>query len=473
MVNKKCHVFTPIYIVNKMLDEVGYTKNLYGKSFLENSCGDGQILCEAVKRYIKDCKKCNIKNTDIIKGLETDFFAVEYDEGNFENCRKNLDMIAKTVGFENVKWNIVNADFLTLKMNQQFDFIVGNPPYISYANINVENRKYIRDNFESCKKGKFDYCYPFIELSLKYLNSNGKMAYLIPTNIFKNVFAKDLRCILLDKVKKILDYTTEKIFKNVLTSSSIIVCESVNKANTISYYDVSNKKSIDIYKKNLGNKWIFEDKSDERKILFSEYFLAATSVATLLNEAFVIKKFEEKEKFFLVDNVLIEKGIVKPAASPRALSRNIRELIIFPYEYYNGRLIKFEIETMDKKYPGVMNHLEKFREKLNLRDSDHSSRWFEYGRSQALENLNQRKLLMSFIVTNKVNVYDIDENTITFFGIYIISKSNLDLSVAKEILESEEFLDYVKKIGIYVSGASLRITANDIKNFDISKWRIK
>lgn len=157
-----------------MLDEVGYTKNLYGKSFLENSCGDGQILCEAVKRYIKDCKKCNIKNTDIIKGLETDFFAVEYDEGNFENCRKNLDMIAKTVGFENVKWNIVNADFLTLKMNQQFDFIVGNPPYISYANINVENRKYIRDNFESCKKGKFDYCYPFIELSLKYLNSNVK-----------------------------------------------------------------------------------------------------------------------------------------------------------------------------------------------------------------------------------------------------------------------------------------------------------
>ena len=223
----------------------------------------------------------------------------------------------------------------------------------------------------------------------------------------------------------------------------------------------------------MGNKWIFDDKGDERKILFSEYFLAATSVATLLNEAFVIKKFEEKEKFFLVDNVLIEKGIVKPAASPRALSRNIRELIIFPYEYCNGRLIKFEIETMDKKYPGVMNHLKKFKGKLDLRDSDQSSKWFEYGRTQALENLNQRKLLMSFIVTNKVNVYEIDENTIPYSGIYIIPKSNLDLSVAKEILESEEFLDYVKKIGIYVSGSSLRITANDIKNFDISKWRIK
>ena len=472
MGNKNCHVFTPTHIVNKMLDEVGYTENLYGKSFLENSCGDGQILCEAVKRYIEDCKKCGVDNANITKGLEKDFFAIEYDKENFENCKKKLDIIAKSVGIENVKWNIVNTDFLALEIKQQFDFIVGNPPYVSYADIDVENRKYIRDKFESCKKGKFDYCYPFIELSLKYLNSNGKMAYLIPTNIFKNVFAKDLRSMLLDKVKKILDYTTEKIFKNVLTSSSIIVCESDNRSNTICYFDVSNKKSIDIYKEYLGNKWIFDDKSDERKIPFSEYFLAATSVATLLNEAFVIKKFEKKENFVLVDNVLIENGAVKPAASPRGLSRGIRELIIFPYEYSNGKLVRFQTKAIYEKYPGAMNYLEKFREKLNLRNSDQSSQWFEYGRSQALDNLNQRKLLMSFIVTNKVNVYEIDENTIPYSGIYIIPKSNLDLSIAKDILESEEFFDYIKKIGIHVSGTSLRITANDIKNFDISKWRI-
>ena len=473
MVNEKCHVFTPKYIVNKMLDEVGYIDNLYGKSFLENSCGDGQILCEAVRRYIEDCKKYGIDETNIINGLETDFFAVEYDKMNFENCKKNLDMVAKSVAFENVKWNIVNADFLTLEIKQKFDFIVGNPPYISYANIDIENRQYIRNNFESCKKGKFDYYYPFIELSLKYLSLNGKMGYLIPTNIFKNVFAKDLRDILLDKVTKIFDYTTKKIFKNVLTSSSIMICEYVNKTHRISYYDITNNKKINICREKLGNKWIFNDNNEERKVLFSEYFLAATSVATLLNEAFVIKEYEEKEKFFLVNNVLIEKEIVKPAASPRALSRGARELIIFPYEYYNEGLVRFEAKTMNEKYPGVMRHLKKFKKKLNLRNSDQTSKWFEYGRSQALDNLNQKKLLLSFIVTNKVNIYELDKETIPYSGIYIISKSNLDLLVAKEILESKEFLDYVKKIGIYISGASLRITANDIKNFDISKWRVK
>ena len=97
MGNKKCHVFTPTHIVNKMLDEVGYTENLYGKSFLENSCGDGQILCEAVKRYIEDCKKCGVDNANITKGLEKDFFAIEYDKENFENCKKKLDILAKSV----------------------------------------------------------------------------------------------------------------------------------------------------------------------------------------------------------------------------------------------------------------------------------------------------------------------------------------------------------------------------------------
>lgn len=57
MINNKCKVFTPKDIAENMLDEAGYIKNLYGKTFLENSCGQGNILCLAVYRYILDCKK--------------------------------------------------------------------------------------------------------------------------------------------------------------------------------------------------------------------------------------------------------------------------------------------------------------------------------------------------------------------------------------------------------------------------------
>lgn len=473
MVNEKCHVFTPTHIVNKMLDEVNYTEKLYGKTFLENSCGDGQILCEAINRYIIDCKNEGYSDENIILGLERDFLAIEFDKANYEKCIKNLDALSKSYGFKSVNWNILNSDFLSLEINGKFDFIIGNPPYVSYANIDFENRNFIRDNFESCKKGKFDYCYPFIELSLRYLNTGGKFAYLIPTNIFKNVFAKDLRGLLKDKVTKILDYKSTKIFKNVLTSSSIIICDLDNYKTSIDYYDVSNNKYVSIEKESLGEKWIFSENKGEDKVLFSDYFLAATSVATLLNEAFVIKEYEIQSDYFYVENMPIEKGIIRPSASPRALSKEIQEFIIFPYDYVDGELKRLEIEDMLDRYPYALKYLEKFKDKLNLRDSDANSKWFEYGRSQALDNLNQEKLLMSFIVTNKVNVYELGVNDIPYSGIYIVPKADLNLSVAKEILESDEFLKYVNDIGIYVSGSSLRITSNDIKKFDISKWRRK
>ena len=44
-----CQVQTPKEYVIDMLDYVGYENHLYGKRVLENSCGEGNILCEIVK----------------------------------------------------------------------------------------------------------------------------------------------------------------------------------------------------------------------------------------------------------------------------------------------------------------------------------------------------------------------------------------------------------------------------------------
>ena len=39
-----CKIFTPIEYVKELLDVIGYKDQLYGKSILENSCGDGKIM---------------------------------------------------------------------------------------------------------------------------------------------------------------------------------------------------------------------------------------------------------------------------------------------------------------------------------------------------------------------------------------------------------------------------------------------
>ena len=47
-------VYTPNYIVNMMLELIGYKdNNIIGKHILENSCGEGAFLTEIVSIYCK------------------------------------------------------------------------------------------------------------------------------------------------------------------------------------------------------------------------------------------------------------------------------------------------------------------------------------------------------------------------------------------------------------------------------------
>ena len=41
----------------------------------------------------------------------------------------------------------------------------------------------------------------------------------------------------------------------------------------------------------------------------------------------------------------------------------------------------------------------------------------------------------------------------------------MTLDMAKKILESDNFLDYIKSVGINASGDSYRITSKDISNY--------
>ena len=202
--NKKCQVFTPQNYVEKLLDDVGYVSNLYGKKVLENSCGDGNILAKIVERYILDGENNGLSKEKIKDGLCKDIVGIEIDKKQSKKCINRLNDILKKKGIAPLVWRIQTADYLKHKMEEQFDFIVGNPPYITYSEMKETDQNYLREHFESCKKGKFDYCYAFIEKSLNDLSVNGKMAYLIPVSIFKTVFGDNLRNRMKPYVRKII-----------------------------------------------------------------------------------------------------------------------------------------------------------------------------------------------------------------------------------------------------------------------------
>ena len=142
MINR-CKVFTPRKYVLDLLDKANYNNNLYGKKVLENSCGEGNVLVEIVRRYIISCKKQHISIGEIKNGLERDIVGVEIDEECILQCKKNLDNVAISLGVINVNWNIIHANYLHLKLSEKFSYILGNPPYIMYREISKAEKKFI------------------------------------------------------------------------------------------------------------------------------------------------------------------------------------------------------------------------------------------------------------------------------------------------------------------------------------------
>ena len=162
-----CKIFTPQSYVAELLDIAGYRKELFGKSVLENSCGDGNILKEIVRRYIKDSLERGYDLQKIRDGLETDICGVEIEADHADICRKNLDLQAEAFGIYGVSWNIVCGNYLKIEMEKKFSYILGNPPYIVYRDISEDERIYLKEHFTSCTKGKFDYYYAFIEKGIR------------------------------------------------------------------------------------------------------------------------------------------------------------------------------------------------------------------------------------------------------------------------------------------------------------------
>lgn len=468
--NKKCQVFTPENYVKELLDSVGYIEHLYGKRILENSCGDGKILCMIVQRYIDDCKAKGYSKIKIEKGLLRDIYGVEIDPEQYFRCIENLNRVLQYNKLNEIEWKIYNEDYLRWNLTQQFQFIVGNPPYITYSELKKEEQQYVKSEFATCVKGKFDYCYAFIEKSIKSLAKNGKMSYLIPNSIFKTVFGQNLRNFIKPYITTIKDYTQESLFDEALVKSSIMVLDMQRQQHMLSYIDMARGEETNLPINKLVNKWLFADSQTKGIHRFGDYFKVSHVVATLLNEAYVIsdKDYEEKEQGILCKGYMIEGDVVKEAAAPRSLRYNKKEKIIFPYFYCDGNLVRFEDGEFEKCYPGAAAYLNEYREKLDKRKSDSSAKWFEYGRTQALSGLDCEKLLTSTIVTEKIAVYKLARECIPYAGMYIVkseSNSKFTLDDAIHILESVEFRKYVQQVGIHISGSSLRITSKDIENY--------
>lgn len=193
-------VYTRVEVVEFILDLVGYTADrpLYQYQILEPAFGGGDFLLPIIGRLLSAWRSVESVIDNVIDDLGDCIVAVELHRDTFTTTRakvyeylisKDIPMEYATVLIE--RW-LIQGDFLLEHIEKQFDFIVGNPPYVRQEMIPAVLLAAYRHRYTTIYD-RADLYIPFIERSLLLLTQCGHLGFICADRWMKNRYGGPLR----------------------------------------------------------------------------------------------------------------------------------------------------------------------------------------------------------------------------------------------------------------------------------------
>ena len=235
--------FTPIQIVDYILKSIGYTDkhNIQDKKLIDLSCGSGSFIIRAIniltKKLItlnnsKEIGESSAKQAEqIINKIKDNIFGIDINPIACTLCQINiyftLFSLIRIITKQNKDYdvpifNIGNNDALQLNFNNEYDYVVGNPPYLFIRAIPQDQRIFIDELPLETNKGQYDYYQIFIELGIRSLKKNGLLGYIIPDSLLALSNRKILRKYIYDSTKIIEIYYSGPQFDKPVVSNIIL-----------------------------------------------------------------------------------------------------------------------------------------------------------------------------------------------------------------------------------------------------------
>jgi Restriction endonuclease XhoI/Eco57I restriction-modification methylase len=192
-------IFTRLEVVEFILDLAGYTENqpLYEKRLLEPSFGGGQFLLPIIKRLLVAWRRLH-SQVSALDILGDAIRAVELHRKTFQSTRAAVVELLIDEGLSITtaaaladRW-LFQGDFLLASLDGQFDFVVGNPPYVRQEMIPALLLAEYRSRYQTLYD-RADLYIPFIERSLSLLTKGGCLGFICADRWMKNRYGGPLR----------------------------------------------------------------------------------------------------------------------------------------------------------------------------------------------------------------------------------------------------------------------------------------
>lgn len=452
-------VYTPSFVVCKMLDEMGYAgSHILGKTILDPACGDGRFLCEVCRRII-ECSppESLLQNLSNLHGWDIDGQAVS-------KCVENLNQIIEGLGIR-VEWNVKQQNALLQNEIQLpqiptagFDFIVGNPPYIRIQHLDETQRKFIQDNYAFCKSGSTDIYIAFFELCFVLLKPEGVCSLITPNTYFYTETAKGLRSFFAEQqnLLRLTNYGDIQLFDNATTYSAITVFGKQKRSDFIfqkalsphTFEDwVVRFENLDAVGWQLGSSEYVGAKGKK----LGEIANIHVGITTLCDKAYIFSVTEDAENEVIAHtklrgNIRLEKAILKPiikASTLKNSSQAIGEYVLFPYRRLNGRHQIIPEYLLRAEFPLAYAYLLSVKAELDKRDNGKPNpvAWYAFGRSQGLDTSFGKKILFS-PMNLRPNFILYENEDCTFYSGYCIKLDDYSEQVLSQ-LNSERMQQFM------------------------------
>ncbi|MBB3838294.1 type I restriction-modification system DNA methylase subunit [Runella defluvii] len=412
--------FTPKELAVFLAERIALYAQLKNNRVLDPACGEGELL---------------IAMGEVLNEKAFDFSLTGYDanEQYLSFAKDRLFCFGKD------KSDLVHEDFLlsvdvssaqntpslfdecTSSVNNSFDIVIANPPYVRTQILGTEQAQSLARKFNL--KGRVDLYYPFLMAMTESLKEGGLLGVITSNRYLSTKSGESVRKYLSEnyEILELIDLGDTKLFeaavlpaifigkkkkqKSASSANFIKIYEELNgyKENLISVesvYDVLKnnqsgyfvtasgkryKKSSGALKYKVGSTtcwemlsnnesgWIAKiDKATKNRV--EDFFKVKVGIKSTADKVFISDKWEELNGTKPEDELLKEL-ISQENIEPWNATDNFELKVLYPHISVNG-----EKQTVDiEKYPKAKKYFTQHEEKLKGRKYliDAGRQWFE------------------------------------------------------------------------------------------------
>jgi hypothetical protein len=116
---------------------------------------------------------------------------------------------------------------LVAKNYMEYDYVVGNPPYVRVQNL-PDSQKAMMERLYEATTGNYDIYCPFYERGLDWLDGDGKLGFITPNQFMVTDYGEGLRRVLLrdSRIEEVYDFRDSGVFEDATNYPAIVILEN-------------------------------------------------------------------------------------------------------------------------------------------------------------------------------------------------------------------------------------------------------